>query len=194
MPVHEDMFSCLFRTKKYVQCLVSHETNLQCHAQNIFQLNHMCQNIPQGIGHHQLAMSHLKIIISGNALGSEILPRCSDVWFGELSVNRIGRDIIVLKLCTVDAPKAQTSAALYVFRQCCKQARISTFPRSKNAYELLNLKAFLVCEYTKCTLFQCMGKIFWVEFQRVHLKFHTMYLTHTLKDDIIVQCSNFKSS
>ena len=27
-----------------------------------------------------------------------------------------------------------------------------------------------------------MGKIFCVEFQRVPLKFHTKYLTHTLKD------------
>ena len=28
-------------------------------------------------------------------------------------------------------------------------------------------------------IFQCMGKIFRVEFQRVPLKFHTKYLTHT---------------
>ena len=31
-------------------------------------------------------------------------------------------------------------------------------------------------------IFQCMGKIFCVEFQRVPLKFHTKYLTHTLND------------
>ena len=31
-------------------------------------------------------------------------------------------------------------------------------------------------------IFQCMGKIFCVEFQRFPLKFHTKYLTHTLKD------------
>ena len=30
-------------------------------------------------------------------------------------------------------------------------------------------------------IFQCIGKIFCVEFQRVPLKFHTKYLTHTLK-------------
>ena len=30
-----------------------------------------------------------------------------------------------------------------------------------------------------------MGKIFCVEFQRVPLKFHTKYLTHTLKDAIL---------
>ena len=28
----------------------------------------------------------------------------------------------------------------------------------------------------------CMGKTFWVEFQRVPLKFHTKYFTHSLKD------------
>ena len=31
-------------------------------------------------------------------------------------------------------------------------------------------------------VFQCMGKIFCVEFQRYPLKFHTKYLAHTLKD------------
>ena len=36
-------------------------------------------------------------------------------------------------------------------------------------------------------LYQCMGKIFRVEFQRETLKFHTKYLTHTLKDMIFVR-------
>ena len=35
-------------------------------------------------------------------------------------------------------------------------------------------------------IFHCMGKIVCVEFQRVPLKFHTKYLTHTLKDTIFV--------
>ena len=34
----------------------------------------------------------------------------------------------------------------------------------------------------KNRIFQCMGKIFCVEFQRYPLKFHSKYLTHTLKD------------
>ena len=34
----------------------------------------------------------------------------------------------------------------------------------------------------KSHIFQCMGKIFCVEFQRVPLKFHTKYLIDTLKD------------
>ena len=54
--------------------------------------------------------------------------------------------------------------------------------RFKKAYELLNLKALKISPVNKIHIFQCMGKIFCVEFQRVALKFHTKYLTHTLKD------------
>ena len=35
-------------------------------------------------------------------------------------------------------------------------------------------------------VFQFMGKIFCVEFQRFTSKFHTKYLTHTLKDAIFI--------
>ena len=53
----------------------------------------------------------------------------------------------------------------------------------KNAYELLNLRAALkISKLYKNCIFQCMGKIFCVEFQRYPLKFHTKYLAHTLKD------------
>ena len=38
------------------------------------------------------------------------------------------------------------------------------------------------------------GEIFCVEFQRVPLKFHSKYLTHTLKDAIFIQFWKFKSS
>ena len=34
----------------------------------------------------------------------------------------------------------------------------------------------------KIHIFECMGMIFCVEFQRYPLKFHTQYLSHTLKD------------
>ena len=54
--------------------------------------------------------------------------------------------------------------------------------RFKNTYELLNLRALKISKLHKKHIFQCMGKIFCVEFQRVPLKFHTKYLTHTLKD------------
>ena len=37
-------------------------------------------------------------------------------------------------------------------------------------------------------IFQCIGKIFCVEFQGVPLKFHTKYLAHTLKDMFFLQC------
>ena len=71
--------------------------------------------------------------------------------------------------------------------------------RFKNTYELLNLRALKFSPVNKTRIFQCMGKIFWVEFQRYPLKFHTKYLTHTLKDVIlynieILRAVRFKSS
>ena len=66
--------------------------------------------------------------------------------------------------------------------------------RFKNTYELLNLRALKFSPVNKIRLFQCMGKIFCVEFQRYPLKFHTTYLTHALKDMIFIQHWNFKSS
>ena len=64
----------------------------------------------------------------------------------------------------------------------------------KNTYDLLNLRALKFSPVNKIHIFQCMGKIFCVEFQWVPLKFHTKYLTHTLKDTIFMQNWNFKSS
>ena len=66
--------------------------------------------------------------------------------------------------------------------------------RFKNTYELLNLRALKFQYVNKIHIFQCMGKIFCVEFQRYPLKFHTKYLTHTLKDMIFMQFWNLKSS
>ena len=45
----------------------------------------------------------------------------------------------------------------------------------------------------KLHIFYSINKIFCVEFQRVYLKFHTKYLTHTLKDTIFIQCWKLKS-
>ena len=55
-----------------------------------------------------------------------------------------------------------------------------------NAYKLLNLRALKFSPVNKMHIFQCMGKIFCVEFQRVPLKFYTKYLTHILKDAIAI--------
>ena len=66
--------------------------------------------------------------------------------------------------------------------------------RFKNVYELLNLRALKISMLFKNHIFQCMGKIFCVEFQRVPLKFHTKYLTHTLKDVDFIHRWTFKSS
>ena len=62
------------------------------------------------------------------------------------------------------------------------------------AYEFVNLGALKSVRLSKQRIFQCMGKVFYVEFQRVHLKFHLKYLTHTWKDRIFTQCWKFKNT
>ena len=57
----------------------------------------------------------------------------------------------------------------------------------KNTYELLNPRALKISMLYKNHIFQCMGKIFCVEF-------HTKYLTHTLKDVYFIHRWKFKSS
>ena len=56
-----------------------------------------------------------------------------------------------------------------------------------NTYELFNLGALKISPVDKMYIFQCMGKIFGVEFQRYP------YLTHTLKHQNF-KISTFKSS
>ena len=73
--------------------------------------------------------------------------------------------------------------------------RIScSWGRSKNTNELLNLRALKISALYKISIFQCMGKISWVEFQRYPLKFLTKYLTHTLKDTYFIHMWQFRSS
>ena len=57
----------------------------------------------------------------------------------------------------------------------------------QNAYELLNLRSLKISTLYGNHNFQCMGKIFCVEFQRYPLKLHTKYLTHTPKDVCFIQ-------
>ena len=66
--------------------------------------------------------------------------------------------------------------------------------RFKNTYELLNLRAVKISILYKNYIFQCMGMIFCVEFQKVPLKFHTKYLTQTLKDVDFIHSRKFESS
>ena len=50
----------------------------------------------------------------------------------------------------------------------------------------MNLRPLKISMLYKNHIFQCMGKIFCVEFQRIPFKFHIKYLAHTLKDvDVI---------
>ena len=63
----------------------------------------------------------------------------------------------------------------------------------KNAYKFVYLGTNKFSTLHKNHIFQSMGKIFCVEF-RYPLKFHTKYLTHTLKDVLFVEKWRFKSS
>ena len=55
---------------------------------------------------------------------------------------------------------------------------------------ILNIRALNFC-LNEIHTFQSKSKIFWVEFQRVPLKFHTKYLTHLLKDMLSILYWNF---
>ena len=59
---------------------------------------------------------------------------------------------------------------------------METGGRFINSYALLNPGALKISMFYTNRIFQCMGEIFCVEFQRCPLKFHAKYLTHTLKD------------
>ena len=50
-----------------------------------------------------------------------------------------------------------------------------------------NLRSLKFSPLNKMHMFQCMGKIFCVEFQGIPWKFHTKYLAHTLNDMIFIQ-------
>ena len=82
-------------------------------------------------------------------------------------------------LMTSHVIRASTGMTLIV-----SNYNITTKPwgRFKNMYELLNQRAFIISMLYTNHIFQFMGETFCVEFQRYPLKFHTKYLTHTLKD------------
>ena len=65
--------------------------------------------------------------------------------------------------------------------------------RFEKACELLNLRSLKFSPVNKMHIFQRMGKIFCVEFQRGPLKFHTKYLIHTLKDANLYNIENLRA-
>ena len=62
----------------------------------------------------------------------------------------------------------------------------------KNADVLLNLRAPNITTLYKNNIFQCVGKVYCAEFQKYPLRFHTKYLTHTLKDVYCIHRWQFK--
>ena len=60
-------------------------------------------------------------------------------------------------------------------KQLCRvqpRQSLDSSRRLKNTYELLNPRALKISMLYKNRIFQCMDKIFCVEFQRFSLKFH----------------------
>ena len=90
-----------------------------------------------------------------------------------------------------DASHATTAASVDSFAHLIP---LISWERFKNEYELLNLRALKISMLCKKHIFQCIGKIFCVEFQRVPLQFHAKYFTHTLKDVDLFHRWKFKSS
>ena len=65
--------------------------------------------------------------------------------------------------------------------------------RFKNVYELVNLGALKSSLLNKLNIFQRMGGISQGTFQSVPLKFHTKYLTHTLRETSFVDVQNLRA-
>ena len=110
---------------------------------------------------------------------------------------RCGSTLVQAMACYLTKPLPEPMLAYH--QMCCvafiwEQFHKCPGGRFKNAYELLNLRTLKISMLYKSHIFQCMGKIFCVEFQRVPLKFHTKYLTHTLKDVDFIHIWKFKSS
>ena len=79
-------------------------------------------------------------------------------------------------------------------KDCALLLEVGASWNQQNAKKLLNLSALQISILDKIHIFQCMGNLFCVEFQRVPLKFHTKYLTHTLKDADFIHRWKFKGS
>ena len=71
---------------------------------------------------------------------------------------------------------------------------VSSGGHFKNTYKLLNIRGLKNSILYKNCIFQCVGKIFCVEFQSCPLKFHIKYLAHTLKGVYFIRWWKFKSS
>ena len=107
--------------------------------------------------------------------------------------------ILRIKITKFSKPPLNSSGVLTIGMderqyRASKVEPSSTGGHFKNTYELLNLRALKISKLHKNHIFHCMGKIFCMEFQRVPLKFHTKYLTHTLKDVDFIHIWKFKSS
>ena len=79
---------------------------------------------------------------------------------------------------------------------CSYRTDMTPGGRFKNmyTYELLNLRALKISMLYNNCIFECMGKIICMEFQRVPLNFQTKYLTHPFKDMHFIHRVKFDGS
>ena len=76
-------------------------------------------------------------------------------------------------------PQSQIEAS---HKSCRHTSAVRARGRFENTYELLNPRALTISMLCKDRIFQCVGKIWRVEFQRSPSNFHTKYVIHALND------------
>ena len=119
-------------------------------------------------------------------IGTHCFTLLSEVWEHALI-------IYILGISMLGIGQVSTEHSIVCMEKLIAVMMLGQGGISKTAYELLNLRALKISILYKNHIFQCMGKIFCVEFQRVPLKFHTKYLAHTLNDVDFLHRRKFKS-
>ena len=124
---------------------------------------------------------------------------------------RIAQEVLKISICKMSLENTLAKLLLHLPRAYVLMAHLYTMansatqmtPKLSSMQGLGFQKCLWACISKSSQIFiseltetahQCKGKIFCVEFQMVPLKFHTKYLTHTLKDTIFIQCWQFKLS
>ena len=89
-----------------------------------------------------------------------------------------------------DKPQEHTEMEFHlIFKHLPHQRDVSI-----SVWEIMSLTNLKMSTLYENRIFQCMGKIFCVKFQRYPLEFQTKYLTHTLNNAKFLQCFKFTSS
>ena len=112
-------------------------------------------------------MFSVRLPLEGRACLRLQVPPHEDVWGCLKLVREYTCGIHVAVANTVLEPRHREQYLWVAFQKRCRA---------------LKSQSIYFSPANKIVILQCNGKIFCVEFQRAPLKFHTKYLTHTLKD------------